>query len=78
MKICDTKDAVKSLKVSDMARGDVFMWVDARPYGYGPCLKIDDTKTSYAYLITGHAFKDISELAIIRYPNACITLGDPE
>ena len=75
MKICGKeKIKVQRLRYEDLNTGDVFTWVDESVAS----LKEND---GYVYLEEGLHYKEALGCAgdeVIRYPNACITLGDPE
>jgi len=79
MKICDEgTEEERVLRYKDLKVGDVFKWLEERPYGHGPCLRYVNFR--YVYL---ESMKDFSEgkdcsKKVTRYPNACISLGDPE
>jgi len=74
MKICDEKlSSVLNLK--DLKPGDVFKWSGAT-YEEAIKLRLDGgwTTISCLYQFSG----SLDDSKVIRYPNACITLGDSE
>ena len=85
MKLC-TDDAKKDtpLRVRDLDRGDVFMWHPT--HGKSPMVMICAGQGKYTVLIKGmlnvhcpgYYQTDASRNYVLRYPNACVQLGDPE
>ena len=79
MKICEERETEKvTLKYKDLKEGDVFRW---RSISVHAAIKTYDGHTTLASGcddVGCHYPKHPSNSCIIRYPNACITLGDPE
>ena len=78
MKICEEGTKASQTTYADLKLGEVFKWQESRPYGEGPCMCITDD--AYVYLFGGYRFGSHGcvHYFVTRYPNACITLGDPE
>jgi len=82
MKICDEQETKKALEYGDLKEGDIFGFIR-----HGELSIAVRTGKGYSYLvdrnIVGRYINHSGEAGcigadIIRYPNACIDLGDPE
>ena len=75
MKICEERETEEvKLSYSGLMSGDVFIWL----CGTLLCVKLS---VGYAYLVDGSYWDETvanPKQEVTRYPNACITLGDPE
>ena len=80
--VCDGKSDDDRLTYEDLKRGDIFSYVN--DVSRGILIKINDGRV---YLIGANGVKagtfytnarSLSDSPVLRYPNACIILGDPE
>jgi len=82
MRVCK-REKEKNLTYDKLRTGDVFRWLLKDHDGCGSvAIK---TGTGHTYIATergnnvGYTYPDYeSSSPILRYPNACISLGDPE
>lgn len=76
MRICDNDETQEQLLYKDLNKGDVFSWVNLN--NRGGAIK---SYMGHTYFDNGEQHIQTTkkkEEAVIRYPNACICLGDPE
>jgi len=81
MNLCKESSEEVGLRYQGLKKGDVFSWLD-----YHPGSVYYKLQTGYTPIVKGKLTTNLGKIcgdycrngSVIRYPNACIQLGDPE
>ncbi len=78
MKICSEEEE-QGLRYKDLNIGDVFTWIDTSVLPGDVAMKEKSGHLWIGKWEPGHPCAECQgDRKVLRYPNACITLGDPE